>query len=60
MLRLLQARGCRKSRYLLHSRKDTASVGVYPLSGQGVIFDPPQVLGSYVGPTVGAYCLLAT
>jgi len=26
----------------------------YPASGQGVIFDPQQVLGSYVRPTVGA------
>jgi hypothetical protein len=33
---------------------------LYPLSGEGVIFDPPQVLGSYVCPTVGAYWLLAT
>jgi hypothetical protein len=32
----------------------------HPLSGQGGIFDPPQVLGSYVCPTVGVYCLLAT
>jgi len=27
----------------------------YPLSGEGVKFDPLQVLGSYVWPTVGAY-----
>ena len=25
------------------------------ICGQGVICDPPQVLGSYVCPTVGAY-----
>ena len=25
------------------------------LSGEGVIFDPQQVLGPYVWPTVGAY-----
>ena len=34
--------------------------GAHPRSGQGVRFDPPQVLGSYVRPTVGAYWLLAT
>ena len=32
----------------------------YRSSGQGVIFHPPQVLGSYVCPTAGAYRLLAT
>ena len=32
---------------------------MHPLRGQEFIFDPPQVLGSYVCPTVGAYSLLA-
>jgi len=27
----------------------------FPLSGEGVKFDPLQVLGSYAWPTVGAY-----
>ena len=31
--------------------------GVYPLRGEVVIFDPLQVLGFYVWPTVGAYWL---
>ena len=31
-----------------------------PLSGQGIILDHPQVLRSYVCPTIGMYCLLAT
>ena len=34
--------------------------GVYPLEGQGVMFDAPHGLGSYVCPTVGADWLLAT
>ena len=25
------------------------------VSGEGVVFDPQQVVGPYVGPTVGAY-----
>ena len=32
----------------------------YPVSSQGVIRDPPQVLGSYSCPTVGAFWLPAT
>ena len=31
------------------------SLSCYPLSGDGVKFEPLQVLGSYVWPTVGAY-----
>jgi len=32
-----------------------SEVPLYPLSGEGVIFDPQQVVGAYVCPTVGAY-----
>jgi len=35
-----------------------SEVPMYPTSGQGVIFGPPQILGSHVFPTVG--CALAT
>ena len=29
--------------------------GAYSSSGEGVVFDPQQVLGPYIRPTVGAY-----
>ena len=32
-------------------------VQVYPLTGEGVIFDPPQVLSAFACPTVGAHWL---
>ena len=32
----------------------------FPVRGQGVSFDPLQVLGFYVWPAVGAYWLITT
>ena len=42
----------------LHSRRPCLHSCL--LTGQGGVFDPHQVLGPYVCPTVGAYWLLAT
>ena len=37
-----------------------SEVPMYPVSDEGVIFDPHQTLGPYVCPTVGGRSLLAT
>ena len=44
----------------LHQPPSLPGYLAYFRGGQGVIFDPAQVLGSYVCPTVGAYWLLTT